>query len=234
MNQRQEERYYCIVRKNGEIVFQNLDGTQVNHQKAQCLAEGALKTINETVYVYLAKDPHSELYKIGMSKTPSKRAARLGVRLIHVIPCTRFGSCSARKVERLMHEFFHALYRHVDGEWFQLHGFDVPLICAFSNGEKCVDSLEFILDEIKHNIKDIEFPTPEQFNDVVQIIYGSSIEYCAAVMYSIYIWARRIELAGRPDLAIRLMQLCTNVFYKKWYPDKDAPQLTKAIIPSIS
>jgi hypothetical protein len=67
----------------------------------------------------------NNLYKIGFSISPDRRALALGAAIIHAFP-----SEEPYAVEQQLHAFFTA--KRVNGEWFALDGEDVALICGIS------------------------------------------------------------------------------------------------------
>lgn len=148
--------YTIAVRPDGEMIVLDQDGYIADRASIREIVTTLDKAYPEVYYVYAGKRPKIREYKIGISKEPKARAARLGIELFHLIEC--LSERQARDVERHMHAKFIENGNYLDGEWFILDDPDVELIktwvapwCVF---EQCADSYRTVFIDWPKDAKD--------------------------------------------------------------------------------
>jgi hypothetical protein len=138
---------FTISIQNGRVVILDEKGKRLDRESAYVVIELLKRTYKPAAYIYLGYSTKRQLHKIGVSKNPTERAKKLGLRLIHVIPS--YSRPDALFVEQELCSKFQRQGKCVSGEeWFNLEVEDVADFKKFRSAADCLgESLHSVLDE---------------------------------------------------------------------------------------
>lgn len=110
------QKEFKIVFVDGQPVITDGAGADVNQRTAHLVIKALRRAYPIPAYVYMGRDPITDLRKIGMSVNVDRRAEQLGIDLEHAIACQ--SEETALDLERFFHWAFHKECKY--GEWFDL------------------------------------------------------------------------------------------------------------------
>lgn len=103
-------------------------------------------------YVYLMHAVGTDMYKVGLSINPEKRAEKLDCESPHrVVLVHKILVDQMKRIE----DYFHSLFRdnHVKGEWFRLDEFEVKMFCALDGNNETELIIQVCIDHKYHEYR---------------------------------------------------------------------------------
>lgn len=121
------QKEFKIVFVDGQVVITDGDGAAVNQRTAHLVIKALRRAYPIPAYVYMGRDPMTDLRKIGMSVNVDRRAEQLGIELEHTIACP--SQEKALHLEQFFHWAFGDQRKH--GEWFDLDSKNQRAFCTY-------------------------------------------------------------------------------------------------------
>lgn len=103
-------------------------------------------------YVYLMHAVGTDLYKVGLSIHPERRAEKLDYESPHkIVMVHKILVDSMKKVEN----YFHLLFsdNHIKGEWFRLDEFEVKMFCSLDGHDEAELIIQVCIDHKYHEYR---------------------------------------------------------------------------------
>jgi hypothetical protein len=129
-------KYYRIKVDGIKAYIVDDENNPLEPEFCEEIANRLLHTATTPVYLYLATalaDP-DDLWKIGISIEPERRARELNAILECCFPCPEWGEISAKAIETALHNVYSLAGKHVKGEWFKLTRYDTNFIAKLQKG----------------------------------------------------------------------------------------------------
>jgi len=114
------------------------------------------QTLSSPGYVYLMHATGTDMYKIGLSENPIKRAEKLNYESPHeIVLVHKILVESMLAIESYFHNLF--LDKRIKNEWFRLNEFDVNMFCSLSGHTEEEIILQVTIENKYHEYKRAQY-----------------------------------------------------------------------------